>query len=98
MAIDRYLHTEQSDNARYRMTRYPDIPFTEQDRYIITREGDRLDLLAHSFMQDARAWWVIAAANHLGKGTLQVPAGVQLRIPDPELFYNDLLEEAEEEK
>ena len=41
---------------------------------------------------------IIAEANNIGKGTLQIPAGVQIRIPDPALFYNNLLEEAEEEK
>ena len=95
---NRYLYTTETDNARYKATRYPDIPISDADRYIISREGDRLDLLAQSFMGDVRAWWIIAEANNIGKGTLQIPPGVQIRIPDPALFYDNLLEEAEKEK
>jgi hypothetical protein len=30
---------------------YPDIPVTEEDDYVITVEGDRLDLLASDFTE-----------------------------------------------
>jgi nucleoid-associated protein YgaU len=43
---------------------------------------ERLDKLALTFYEDATLWWIIAAANGLGKGTLLIPGGVKLRIPD----------------
>ena len=51
------------------------------DYYIITRAGDRLDNIAYEYYEDASQWWVLAQANHLGKGSFAVPAGIRLRIP-----------------
>jgi nucleoid-associated protein YgaU len=39
-------------------------------------------MLAQQFYGDATQWWIIAAANGLGKGTLFTPENVRLRIPD----------------
>ncbi len=44
---------------------YPDIPLTNEDNYVITTLGDRLDLLAFDFYGDTSFWWVIASANAL---------------------------------
>ena len=60
---------------------YPDIPATDQDYYVITTLGDRLDLLAYDFYQDSSLWWVIASANALPGDSIFPPIGVQLRIP-----------------
>lgn len=48
---------------------------------IRTTSIDRLDRIALDFYQDATLWWVIAAANNLGKGTLIVPVNTRLVIP-----------------
>ena len=72
---------ETSTPQRFRTTIYPEIPRTEEDIYIITRDTDRLDLLAGQYYQDVTLWWIIATANNLGKGTLVLEAGTQLRIP-----------------
>jgi hypothetical protein len=79
--IHRYKFTT-IDNKRYQTAVYelPERSFT--DRYIISREGDRLDLLATEFYNDPRWWWIIAEANNLGKGSYIVPPGIQIRIPD----------------
>jgi len=58
------------------------VPKSLNDRYIFAREGDRLDLLADEFYDDTTAWFILALANNLGKGSLNVPAGIQLRIPE----------------
>ncbi len=55
-------------------TIFPTIPATANDTFIITTSADRLDKLANTFYGDVSLWWVIAAANGLGKGTLVVPA------------------------
>ena len=60
---------------------YPPIPRTVEDIYIITNPGDRLDLLAYKYYENVNYWWILAEANALGKGTLSIPPGTQLRIP-----------------
>jgi hypothetical protein len=65
----------------YQSNVYPDIPPTDQDYYVITTIGDRLDLLAYNFYQDSGLWWVIASANSLPGDSIFPPIGMQLRIP-----------------
>lgn len=60
---------------------YPEIPPTNEDYYVITVAGDRLDLLAYDFYQDTGLWWVIASANSLPGDSIYPPPGIQLRIP-----------------
>jgi phage tail protein X len=60
---------------------YPNIPYNPQDIYVRTVPGDRLDLLAYQFYKNVSYWWIIAHANDLGKGTLTIPEGSQVRIP-----------------
>lgn len=70
---------------RYRLksTFYPSIPFRDSDIYIISRAGQRLDLLAYQYYRDATLWWVIATANHMGKGKFNITPGKRMRIPYP---------------
>jgi hypothetical protein len=60
---------------------YPEIPPTNDDNYVITTLGDRLDLLALDFYGDVSLWWIIASANALPGDSLVVEPGTQLRIP-----------------
>ena len=60
---------------------YPEIKIRNNDIYIYAKAEDRLDLLAHKYYGDVTLWWVIAHANHIGKGTFRLEAGKQLRIP-----------------
>ena len=60
---------------------YPDVPYSEEDIYIITTGADRYDTLANQFYNDSSLWWVIAIANNSKKDGLIVQPGVQLRIP-----------------
>lgn len=83
---DRYEFTIQDRDKekkfrKYDSTLYPKIEFDDSDIYIITNIGDRLDLLASKYYNDVNLWWMIAQANHIGKGTLNVIPGTQLRIP-----------------
>jgi hypothetical protein len=55
---------------------------SSNDVYIQVTSAERLDLLAHKFYNDANLWYIIAAANGLGKGSLMVPINSRLRIPD----------------
>jgi len=63
-------------------TLYPSIPFSIDDIYVITGEGDRYDLLANQYYKDSTYWWIISIANPLiPKDSLYIPVGTQLRIP-----------------
>tara|TARA_Y100000310_G_C20528228_1_gene737153 strand:+ start:588 stop:893 length:306 start_codon:yes stop_codon:yes gene_type:complete len=55
------------------------IPKTDNDIYVITQMGDRLDHLANQFYGDQGLWWYIAKANNLKFMT--IPTGTRLRIP-----------------
>lgn len=77
----------------YRSILYPTIQKQFSDIYIKTNNTDRLDSLAHRYYGDARYWWIIAQANHIGKGSMSVPLGVTLRIPkDLSTILNDFTE------
>jgi len=66
----------------YRDTKYPDIPLSVDDIYVITTIGDRLDLLASQYYNDNTLYWIISAANNnLPQDSLYLPVGTQLRIP-----------------
>ena len=91
----RYDFTEIT-NKKFNTFRFPKINSDERDFYIIAREGDRLDLLANEFYEDSNLWWLIADANNLGKGNLNVPAGKQIIIPFDTSLFNRLLTANEE--
>lgn len=65
----------------YRSSFYPTIEKHETDIYVITTQGDRLDTIAWKYYKDTTLWWVIATANNIGKGSLALEAGTQIRIP-----------------
>ena len=71
---------------------YPIPPLTAADTYIRTSTVERIDLLANKFYGDLTLWWVIAAANGLGKGTLIVPANTNLRIPAKTQFLDQVIQ------
>jgi len=62
-------------------TRYPKIPNRISDVYVVATDGDRLDILAHQFYGRVDYWWIIASANNVGKASLHITEGLQLRIP-----------------
>jgi len=98
MAVHRYLYSKKTTNGRYKTPTYPSFPMKATDLYVFSREGDRLDLLSNEFYGDPRYWWVIADANHIGKGSFAVEPGLQLRIPKPIDNLMTDLEEAEKNK
>jgi phage tail protein X len=96
--MGRYSNIEiQKNNSNKRVrvtTKFPIIEPTVNDTYITSQVGDRLDTLAHKYYGRSSYWWIIALANNIGKGTLSVPTGIQIRIPaDSESIieqYNEL--------
>jgi hypothetical protein len=68
-----------SDKTRLQTTLPPNI---FGGTFIETISLERLDVLAKDFYNDPSMWWVIASANSLGKGSLVIPPGTILRIPN----------------
>lgn len=75
------VKTDASSNRYYVNNVYPDIPYSENDSYVITVLGDRLDILAFNFYGETSLWWVIASANSLSGDSIYLTPGTQLRIP-----------------
>lgn len=69
----------KSKSLTYRTTIYNDVPERDDDIYVTTQEGDRLDNLAFTFYGSPAHWWFIAHVNNLN--TINVEAGTTLRIP-----------------
>lgn len=65
----------------YRTKIYPNIPKSDNDIYIVTQTGDRLDTISHQFFGDSSLWWIIASANNIHDATFSVEDGTTLRIP-----------------
>ena len=86
---------KDSEGKRYiRSVVYPSIPETLDDIYVETEYGDRVDILAHQFYNDASLWWIITTANpgKLRRDSYVCQAGLQIRIPiDP----NPIIDEFE---
>jgi len=59
---------------------YPKIVESNLDVYILSKVGDRFDLLAYKYYGDVTLWWIIAHANKI-RGTFYPQPGTQLRIP-----------------
>ena len=88
------LKTEYTDRPYYKGKYYPNIPLSENDVYVITTVGDRLDNLAYSYYNDSTLWWIIAAANNnITKGALYPTPGTQLRIPTDLNYVLNLFEQ-----
>ena len=76
------LKTANTNRPYIKGKYYPNIPLSENDVYVITTVGDRLDSLANSYYNDNTLWWVIAMANNnVTKGALYPEPGTQLRMP-----------------
>ena len=75
----------------YINTILPEIPLSQNDQYIITQDGDRLDNLSFECYNDVQFWWVIAAANpnKIRKDSYHVVLGEQIRIPADPIQYVD---------
>ena len=85
--MNRYQYIKVEKNLetnvrQYRDSKYPTIPFSANDIYVITTTGDRFDLLANQYYNDSSLWWIISIANStLSQNSIFIPMGTQIRIP-----------------
>ena len=85
----RHITGSRSQTRKFESTVYPKFDRHEDDIYIITQDGDRLDNLSFEFYNDVQYWWVILAANpnKLRKDSYHVVLGEQIRIPSNPVKY-----------
>jgi len=83
---------DSNGQRKYTTTFVPFFDKSDNDIYVITDPSDRLDLLANQFYGDVTAWPIIATANNIGLGTLNIEEGKQLRIPDPNKFRDYIIQ------
>lgn len=83
--MNRYENIQIVKNASkvryYTDNKYPDIPLSETDLYLIVAAGDRFDLLAYRYYKDTSLWWIIPTANNLSCDSMFPDIGIQIRIP-----------------
>lgn len=71
-----------SKGRRYiKVPKYPEIPLSANDIYIISTFGDRLDLLSEDYYGNTDDYWIISVANGLPADSLFMTPGTQIRIP-----------------
>ena len=92
MAISRYLSnkTKKTPDGKtvYKSKRLKNIPLKNDDIYVATQTGDRLDLLSNQYYGSPTYWWIIANANNIHDGKLGLKDGTILRIPKD---YNEII-------
>lgn len=72
----------ESGKRRLSTRYYPSIPIKNSDKFIVSKRGMRWDNLAYQFYRDQSLWFMIARANNIVNGSLVVPPGIRIRIPD----------------
>ena len=80
-----YISKRKSNNKSYYLNlKYPEIPLSINDTYIITTVGDRLDTLADKFLGNVNLWWIITTANPdvIRRDSFNLKPGMEIRIPD----------------
>lgn len=92
------IKDESTNEVRYETVHYPKFERRNTDKFIISHRGDRMDLIAHRYYDNAQLWWIIQLANNLPGGTLMIPPGTQIRIPYPldSFDFNDKFLEAQQ--
>ena len=80
---------------KYTTFKYPEIPPSVNELYIMTGASDRLDILANQYYKDVDLWWIIATANPdvIRRDSLCLKPGIQIRIPSD---INSVLSDFEE--
>ena len=69
--------------THFKYIKYPIIPQSSSDMWVMTTVGDRLDTLAHQFYRDQRLWWIIAQANPsiIRRDSYKLKPYLEIRIP-----------------
>ena len=76
-------NTNQKFVPGYKTIKYPTIPLRDDDVWVITTEGDRLDILSNQFYGRDDLWWIISISNpdKVTFGSIFIEPGKEMRIP-----------------
>jgi nucleoid-associated protein YgaU len=92
-----HIKIKKNSNQKnyFKPLKYPEIPLSINDLYVVASIGDRLDLLAFQFYGDSRLWWIIASANMgvVNRDSYSLKPGTEIRIPSD---YQNILDDFEE--
>tara|TARA_R110000823_G_scaffold206606_1_gene337278 strand:- start:175 stop:477 length:303 start_codon:yes stop_codon:yes gene_type:complete len=91
-----FLKRRTTEGKRhYKAAKYPEIPLSISDIYIITTVEDRLDSLANHFYNDVDLWWIIAIANPdiVRRDSFRLKSGLEIRIPQDHFTIIEAFEE-----
>lgn len=73
---------DNNTGKRYlKALKYPAIPVSVDDIYIITQFGDTLDFLSYEYYNNVDDYWILAIANGMDGSSRFVKPGTQFRIP-----------------
>lgn len=70
------------------------IPELADDVRYQVIQGDRMDILAYRFYEDAALWWVIAVGNGMELIPTDLNEGEIIRIPSPRFVQQELFLDA----
>lgn len=90
MRKGRYYKYAKDDGRCYQGISYPIIQQKQREQNcvkIITKEHQRLDLLAKKYFNDSKLWWIIAIFNDIPGDSIRVPVGTELFIPRNYIKY-----------
>ena len=79
-----FIDIRSTTNKKYfKALKYPSIPFSVNDLYVITTSYDRLDSLANQFYKNVDYWWIISNANPgiIKRDSFILKPGLEIRIP-----------------
>lgn len=75
------IATTESGARFYRTVLPSQIKRDAIEFVVISRPGDRFDILANEYYGDSSKWWIIAKANNFINGSVFIPGGIELIIP-----------------
>jgi hypothetical protein len=65
----------------YKPAKYPEIPLSANDIYIMSVFGDRVDQYSSDYYGNTDDYWIINVANGFLGDSLFIEPGTQVRIP-----------------
>lgn len=78
------IYTDR-DKSFYETWKVPDIGPSSQDRYHTVEAGEEglrgITLISYQYYNRVDYWWIIAVANGIFVPSVQLVAGMELRIP-----------------
>jgi hypothetical protein len=83
--FNRHAIYTAGDKSYYETWKIPAVPITPLDRFHIVESGEEglrgITLLSYKYYNRVDLWWFIAAVNDIFCPSVEMKAGIELRIP-----------------